>query len=752
MDTSEPAIAKSKGCWVSRWAFLFLLIAEFMLFDRMTSLHYARIYPRWNDQIQPLTESYTGYEFARANGFWQGIEHTLAKPAAQGELHSLWAILIFEITGHSSRSAALAVNMLAFLAWQAAFAFAVLRGSGSRAMAWIATGLTLTLYWPWSGVQGSAADFRLDQVSMCMMGISLAAALRTDGFRKIGWSSVFGFAVGLTMLTRFLTGTYFAVIFFGCLIWILVSREKIRRALNLSAAGVVAALVVAPFFWFNRLEIYNHYWIGHYLDPNGVLWSSHLSFADAFVQALEKLCTKQLGAAFWSATVLAVFVLTYGVLFMRGRSTLESGDAEGSWTKDAAILGVIFLIGPVLVLAAQNLDKMVVVVLGVSVPGTILLVVALCARLRHRIGKRVPIGVTTKVSSAAAIAVVTVGCGYFIDRQTAAPYDAEFASDALQINALADQIFAAARASGVAEPRVSVDRITDCFDGTTLRVICYERHKVWVPFIMELPTGVSEPSESAILDGMVQSDFVIATEGGPPGPWPYDRKTFALRPKILGWCDANLQLDGHYTIFGQHVNLYSRRETAPQLPASHHLLGSTIGDFSFCVKISPGPVKFVAKGMPPGLQLDEVSGWIRGRPLQIGTYTARVTAENSSGSIACDITFQFESSAFFAAANAPTSCIPGESVDVEYGAFDSGGQLDFIDVTDQTTGKLLERLSPGPEQRKNWEGHCKMILSLAGRHLINLRFVRLNPGEKDPYAFLDKSFEISVYAAPPSAK
>ena len=114
-----------------KWAFILVLVAEFLVFDRMTSRHYSGIYPRWNDQIETLNESYTGYEYRLAHGFLAGLGHTLNKPAAQGTLHSFWAMLAFEVAGEPSRTAALAVNMLAFVAWQAALLFALRRGTGS---------------------------------------------------------------------------------------------------------------------------------------------------------------------------------------------------------------------------------------------------------------------------------------------------------------------------------------------------------------------------------------------------------------------------------------------------------------------------------------------------------------------------------------------------------------------------------------------------------------------------------------------
>ena len=536
-----------------KWSLCLVLVAEFLLFDRMTSLHCTWIYPRWNDQIQYLTESYTGYEDLKANGFLPGIGHALAAPAAQGKLHSILAILAFEAAGGPSRSAALAVNMIAFIAWQAALAFAVLRGTGSRGLAWVAVGLTLGLKAPWAGAQGSATDFRLDHLAMCMMGIALAAGLRTEGFRKRGWSLGFGIAVGMTLLSRFLTVTYFVLILCSCLAWVLASRggEGPRRARNLGLAALVAAGISAPSFWFNSQRIYFYYWILHFLGPETAIRDTHLSLGRALLRLFGQLGAGQLGAAFGAAFCLVVIIMAFGVL---GSSRKNPGDRTGSlprWPREAAVLGAIFLSAPALVLALQNDDFSVV--LGVAVPGAVVLVLALGAGLRAR----APAGAT----AAAALAALAVGGGYFVARQAARPYDDDFATGARTVNAVADRIFRDARASGIAGPRVAVDQVTDCFDGQILRVICYERHKVWLPLSMTLPTGIIAAPEAELMERLAGSDFVFATEGGATGPWPYDQEMLALRPKILAWCNAHMRLAERFTAFGRSMALYERPES-----------------------------------------------------------------------------------------------------------------------------------------------------------------------------------------------
>jgi hypothetical protein len=540
-----------------KWALILVFLAEFLLFDRMTSRHYAAIYPQWNDQIEPLTESYTGYAYLKTNGFWPGIAHTLAKPAAQGTLHSLWAILVFEVAGRPSRSAALAVNMLAFIVWQAALAWAVARGSGSRGLAWIAVGLTLALRWPWGGAQGSATDFRLDQVAMCMMGIALAAALRTDGFRSRGWSGVFGLAVGITLLTRFLSVTYFVVIFGSCLLWLLFSPARLRRLLNLGLAAAIGVLLASSCFWFNRQVIYEHYWIGHYFDPEGALWVSHVPLGRAVIKFWEQLGAEQLGAAFGVAAGAALLVGAIGASRARREGPPEPADGTGRWQKEAAWLGAFFLLGPAIVLPLQNQDF--TVVLGVAVPGVVVLLLALGVELRARTAGRLSPGARARLSAAAAVAACAVGGGYFVVRQMAAPYPVDFVASSVQVNAITDRIFAGVRAANIVQPRVAVDQVSDYFAGAIMSVLGYERHQVWVQFIGELPTGLTAVPDSVVMANLASSDFVIASEDEMVGPWPFDREMLRLRPQVLAWCNDHLRLVEHFTAFGRRMALYQRR-------------------------------------------------------------------------------------------------------------------------------------------------------------------------------------------------
>ena len=146
-----------------------VLCAEFALFLWSASRHFAWVYPRWFDQVQYLRDAYNAYDEARFHGFLAGARSALGHVSPQGALHGFFGLVSFTLLG-PDRTAALAVNMAAFIALQAMTFGAVRRLAGSPALAWAAVGLLAALQVPWSGEAGSAADFRLDWLSDASSG------------------------------------------------------------------------------------------------------------------------------------------------------------------------------------------------------------------------------------------------------------------------------------------------------------------------------------------------------------------------------------------------------------------------------------------------------------------------------------------------------------------------------------------------------------------------------------------------------
>lgn len=537
---------------VAWWAFVAALLLEFFLFDHFGAKRVTGFFPRWNDQIQYLSEAYTGYEYARDHGLPAGLWHTLVNPSAQGTLHDFGALLVFEITG-PSRSAALALNMLALIAWQFAIFVAVDQRLGRRSLAVGAAMLPLILRGPWQDVPGSAYDFRLDHLAMCAIGITAALALLTDEFRNRRWSLAFGAGVGVTLLTRFLTGTYFVVIFAALAVWIAFGTERPRRIANLAMAAIIAAAMAGPIFWLNREWVWNYYVIGHYIGPESAIRNQNFGLQKSIAFVWGWLGERHLGSFFaWFCGAVSVAL---GLIRLINRRRSESdGRAiyRGLW-----IVGAIFFLAPsiVLILHPQKSE----VVLGALVPGAITLVIALWATISGP-------SPTGRIRFAAAqgtiaIASVLVALVYFGRCQRTGFEDPATVANRRQVNTVADFVLTEAQTAHLAPIRVSVDNITDALDAQVLRVVCYERHRVWKDWDMKLPTGITEPDAADVRQRIQDSDFVFLYLDDPePGPFPYDRKLAQMRSELRAWCESHLRRAKVFVLLGRAVVLYQRRE------------------------------------------------------------------------------------------------------------------------------------------------------------------------------------------------
>lgn len=539
--------------------FVTLLLAEFVYFDRMVSRHHAWIYPRWNDQIQYLTEAYTGYEYLRTHGFLSGLWQTLINPSAQGTLHDCFAVLIFCLTG-PSRSAALSINLLAFLAWQLAAVLVWRRLFGRWSGAWLGAGLLLCLHVLIDTGPGSPVDFRLDWLACSAVGVALSIGLLTDGFKHTGWSALFGVAVGLAILVRFLTVVYFGTIL-GVLLVVLGGGWIIRRPAGwggrlgrLGLAGALAASVCLPLLWQNRDWVINYYWIGHLTGPESALRSPNFGLGRSVEFILkEALWSHHLGAAFvWAATGA---MAALGLAAWLGRGQPAQDSAPSYRAGPAAWLGALAFGIPAAVLILHSQKSPYVV--SVLLPGLMALLLAILAPLARRAATAStwPKSIPTVVAAGILLTgLVNFGHGY-----ARTPNTEEFVASAHEVNALADYLFETSRAAGLTAPKLAVDQVTDSLDAQIMRVICYERQKVWWPFMMTLPTGITEEKESVLWDRLKESDFVLLTiEMGGEGFWPYDHQMRRLHPQFFAWCEQHLRHVKTFPLSGRTMRLYER--------------------------------------------------------------------------------------------------------------------------------------------------------------------------------------------------
>ncbi|MBI5426130.1 MAG: hypothetical protein HZA32_18815 [Opitutae bacterium] len=525
------------------------LLGEFLAFDRATSQHHAWVYPRWNDQIQYLTEAYTGYEHLREVGVARGLWDALVNPSAQGTLHDFGAITIFLFAG-PSRSAALALNMLAFVAWQAALALAVWRRSRSLAFTVLAAALPLALAGPWLVRPGTAIDFRLDHLAVCAFGVLSAALLASDGFRSRRGSLAFGAACALALLTRFLTGTYLVLVFVGLFVWLVRQPDRRTRLAHLLFSAALAAALAAPIFWINRDWVWNYYVVGHFIGPESALRSPHLGLLDSVRFVFGHWADWHARASFGLAALgLAAFAAAVRLL------PRKADAAPAAIAREWLGLGALLFFAPAVVLVFHSQKSEVV--LGILNPGAVL---ALLGLVRWA-------APGPRALAVAAGAALLFGGTSFMLALRAGANDPGFAADARRAATIADQLYEASRCAGLNRPNIATDEITDYLDAQILRVVCYERHRRWVQFEMKLPTGIAAEADDVIVRRLRESDFVFLTESGSRSQWPYDEQMRRLHPQLTVIAARELERAADYELFGRKVVLYCRRGITLAAPA-----------------------------------------------------------------------------------------------------------------------------------------------------------------------------------------
>lgn len=522
------------------WVLVALLLFEFVLFDQAGAKRITAFYPRWDDQVQYLGEAYVAYERARTEGFLPALRGALLQPTAQGTLHDALALVAFQLAG-PSRSAALALNLLALLAWQVALYALCRRGGRARGFALAAALLPLALTGPWEIIPGSAYDFRLDHAAMCLLGATSCLAVMTAGFRHRRASLAFGAAVGVTVLTRFLAATYLVVVFAAAAAWLLRAEERWRRLANLALAAGAAVVLAGPILWLSRERIADYYWVGHITGPESVVRAAGLDLAASVGFVFRHLGERHLGLSFALAALLGA-----------GVCALSPGPRPGGsgplWR-----WGALVLLAPMIVLALHRQKSEVV--LSALVPGVVLLVVA---GWRTSAG-----GDAARPGWGRALAwVVPLACvAFFCQRQLRPAYEPDAIAQLRQVNTLADSLFRRLATAPFAAPELAIDHLNDAFNAEVLRVICYERHRRWLPIRMSLPTGVVAPTEEEVMTRLARSHVVLLTEPpAPDGRYPFDHVLAALRPRLRAWCQEHLRPAGTFTALGRTMTLYQHPE------------------------------------------------------------------------------------------------------------------------------------------------------------------------------------------------
>jgi hypothetical protein len=144
------------------------------------------------------------------------------------------------------------------------------------------------------------------------------------------------------------------------------------------------------------------------------------------------------------------------------------------------------------------------------------------------------------------------------------------------------------------------------------------------------------------------------------------------------------------------------------------------------------------------MNLDPLTGEIRGYFHGAGKFGAVIEADNAAGSSKADVAFLVSDQPWDVSISPPATAPVNVPIDIGFDAFDSRGMLDFIDVSDLTAGRLIARVSANDDERLNWQGVLRMTLREPGEHRIKARFVRYDPAGAGTYSFMDRECVIGV--------
>jgi hyaluronate lyase len=96
---------------------------------------------------------------------------------------------------------------------------------------------------------------------------------------------------------------------------------------------------------------------------------------------------------------------------------------------------------------------------------------------------------------------------------------------------------------------------------------------------------------------------------------------------------------------GKSFNASFSLAPSPVITSNPEMVAINGKPLSFQVTADNNPTSFDARGLPPGLSINALSGVISGTPTQSGTYTATISAANSTGTGYANLTITVASAA-----------------------------------------------------------------------------------------------------------
>lgn len=546
----------------TRWLLGAVFVLQFLLFRAYVQREVAWTYPLYFDQAAYLAKAYELHDCMVATGIAPCARAALvgadAYRSATGLLLPLQSAALSLFFG-ASRLTALSTIFAYWILFQLTLFLVVRRLSRDPVAAWTALALLLSIRSPFLSA-GGVADFRMDFVALCLLGVHgcLVAASGIFSDRRLSLASAA--AAAMLLLFRYLTGVYLAGIWLCTALFLLFTlvrsapgspaRSLTRRRLaNMLLSGGVIALLAGPSIWTSRLAVYRYYFdpaIDHafWAGSSGGPWSRLLEQA-------ELAWVFHLGPAFLAAAALALAVALLG-----GRA----GDAGEADPADGA--GRVFfaccLLVPIAVLAlypARSISAS-----GIVVPGVVAWVclAASAASRWARGGGRHRLLRIAAAALACAVGIARQVQGY--GSRLVPLEDRQAVRDAV---AMYDAVGRYCERTGWRHPRLAVNVLRDDLanGGLPLTTLYYERHGVLLDVDPRLGASVTGVEPARLREALGETDVLLLAPGAAVGPhahFPFAVDMRRLRPEIDAIVARSFVLLGRHSIGGEPLDVYVR--------------------------------------------------------------------------------------------------------------------------------------------------------------------------------------------------
>jgi hypothetical protein len=529
----------------------FLVLIEATLFVTFYYREIAWYPPVGYDQGAYLVTSYALQESAMTHGLQELVRSFIASSHGNGIAFPLEGALFGLFLG-APRLSRLCVGFVAFAVLQIFIYSTVRKVWGGRAYGFAGLGLVLCQSTPWFWA-GGMFDYRMDFLAYCLYGTWACLVLRSELFDDRKWAVASALIGVLLVLNRFLTIVYLLGVMLGfgaalAIIWIFFGKGNApelnlsKRLSNLAISLIVLFCGTIPFMVLNAKAIHGYYVVGHLTGDEKYIRAQDLgltSVVDHLLYYPKSVLSDHLGPMFIAGALIAIFAGIF--LFSIGKVRYLAPTGGGS--RHTQILQGIYLLGAIagpLVVLTCDIAKSIVVGGIVGVPCA-LLTVWLMAVLTSRAGEA---DLALRRRGVAICGGIVLGLGAFnqlahASRHLAEYYDPERYERLAELDRwLAEN----ARKSGLSNPTISADIISEWFVAQTITASAFEQTGKLVLFQQLLGDNIAGVERSEALSRLANSDYVVLTTMQKRGIYPFYEKIRKYWNDLKSWSDENMLL------------------------------------------------------------------------------------------------------------------------------------------------------------------------------------------------------------------